>query len=716
MLLIIVFLGRVMTENRVTRHLLFKEVQAFKSFYEHNPNAFYTLDLEGRVLATNKACRKMFGDLGTDRGEWIFFDVVADEERQRVHAHFLEAAQGDPQSFEATVLHQDGRRLQVNITNMPIFADGSVAGVYGIAKDMTEQKAAEQERMLSAQRYQELMESIEAVVWEGDPETFEYTFISPQSERILGYKPEQLIKDHDFWKSRVHPDDYETMITFCQAELQAGRNHMHEYRMLAADGRVVWLKECVTVVQEDGRVTGCRGIMVNITDRKLAEERLQHIAYYDVLTSLPNRTRFEDRLQLEMTRAQSRSQPLAVLLLDLDRFKYINDSLGHCIGDELIRAVAERLKTCVDEKVIVSRIGGDEFTLILPGLHSQDAGQVAEMILQRMAAPFVIEQHELFVTCSIGISFFPEQGSDLTTLIKHAELAMYRAKELGRNNHQFYATSMNEDALQKLSLERFLRKALGLNEFVLFYQPQVNVKSGKIFGFEALLRWKHPILGMVSPATFIPLAEETGLIVPIGEWVLESACRQIKGWHEAGNPHLTVAVNLSARQFQQDNLVEMVERVLAETGVEPQCLELEITESVTMYDVERAIMILHELKNLGIRISLDDFGTGYSSLSYLKHFPIHTLKIDQSFVRDITTDADDAAIATSVIALAHSLNRQVVAEGVETEAHLRYLAAHGCVEMQGYHFSGPLPAQEIEARFLSGKAFKMPALPPLSEN
>ncbi|ARU60153.1 hypothetical protein CBW65_03090 [Tumebacillus avium] len=708
MLLAFIFLGGAVTEHRMTRSRLFKEEQAFKSLYEHNPDAVYTLDLEGRLLASNPACLSILGYEGHDFKNRTVFEVVVEEELEKARTHFSAAVNGNPQTYELLVYHKDGRRLALQVTNVPIYADGVVVGIYGIAKNITEQKAAEHERVLTTQKYQDLLETIEAVVWEGNPETFEYLFISPQSRRILGYTPEQLISDHAFWQSKVHPDDFEMMMSYCKQEVAAGRSHTIEYRMIAADGRTVWLKDFVTVVQENGVVTGCRGIMVDITARKLAEERLQHIAYFDVLTSMPNRTLFEDRLSLEMARSRRQSQTLAVLLLDLDRFKYINDTLGHAVGDELIRAVAERLQTCVREGDTVSRIGGDEFTLILPDLRSpQDAVSVARMILQRMTAPFVIEQNELFATCSIGISFFPDDGADLSTLMKNAESAMYRAKERGRNNYQLYTTSMNEDAMQKLSLERYLRKALGLDEFVLFYQPQVNVQSGEIFGVEALLRWKHPTLGMVSPASFIPLAEETGLIVPIGEWVLRTACEQIKSWHAAGYGHLTVAVNLSARQFQQEDLVEMVQRVLEETSVEPRFLELEITESVTMHNVERAIVILNELKNLGIRISLDDFGTGYSSLSYLKHFPIHTLKIDQSFVRDITTDADDAAIATSVIALAHSLNLQVVAEGVETEEHLRYLAARGCVEMQGYHFSRPLPAQEIEALFQSGKTFAL---------
>jgi diguanylate cyclase (GGDEF)-like protein/PAS domain S-box-containing protein len=712
MFLTVIFLGSILDERLQVQRLLINGEQEITSMYEHNPDPLYKLDLEGRVMDTNPACKEVLGYEKDDVKGRSIYDVIVPVDLEKAKDHFMKAVKGIPQKYEVSVYHKAGHIVDLNVTNVPIFVDGKVVGIFGIAKDITSSRLAEKERMLSAKKYQELIESIDAIVWEGNPDTFEYLFVSPQSIEILGYTPEQLMGDPQFWQSRVHPEDRDWMLNFCREEIDAGRSHEVEYRMIAADGRIVWLKDYVTVIQEDGKVTGCRGIMHDVTARRLAEERLQHIAYYDVLTNLPNRTLFEDRLTLEMARARRQSQTLAVLLLDLDRFKYINDTLGHAVGDQLIKAVAKRLTSSVREGDTVSRIGGDEFTLILPDLRSpQDAVQVARNILQQLAAPFTLEQNELFATASIGISFFPDDGTDMSTLMKNAESAMYRAKERGRNNYQLYTTSMNEDAAQKLSLESYLRKALGLDEFVLFYQPQVNVETGEIYGVEALLRWKHPTLGMVSPASFIPLAEETGLIVPIGEWVLRTACEQIKRWHAKGLPSLSVAVNLSARQFQQDDLMDMIKRVLDETGLDPKYLELEITESVTMHNVERTIVILNEMKRLGIHISLDDFGTGYSSLSYLKHFPIHTLKIDKSFVRDITTDADDAAIATSVIALAHSLNLQVVAEGVETEEHVRYLAERGCYAMQGYHFSRPLPAPEIERLLQSGTSFKYESRP-----
>ncbi len=716
MLVMVFVVGSITSEHLSTRRRLTKEEQAFKSLYEHNPNAVYTLDLQGRLLASNPACKKVLGYEESDFVEGSPLRVLRSDESDKIKAHFFAAVNGVPRNYETTLYHKEGHLINVHLTHVPIFVEGEVTGMYIIVKDITERKQADRERNRSNRKYQGLVESIDAIVWEGDPYTFRYQFVSPQSAKILGYRPEQLIESESFWRSVIHPDDCERLLTFCKQEIAELRNHEIEYRVFAADGRTVWIKDYVTVLDENGTVTGCRGIMVDITERKLTEERLQYIAYYDVLTNLPNRALFEERLQEEMEKARANSQMLSVLFLDVDRFKSINDTLGHSVGDELIRAVAERLKVCMREEDTICRIGGDAFALILPDLNSpQGAIQMARTLLQTLAAPFVLMSNELFVTCSIGISFFPDDGSDLFTLLKNAETAMYRTKERGRNNFQLYTTSMNEDSMQKLSLEGFLRKALGLQEFVLFYQPQVNVSSGEIIGVEALLRWKHPVLGMVSPASFIPLAEETGLIVPIGEWVLRTACEQIKIWHEAGYPDLIVAVNLSARQFLQEDLVEMVQRVLEETGVDAEFLELEITESVTMHNVERAIVVLNELRNLGIRISLDDFGTGYSSLSYLKHFPIHTLKIDQSFVRDITTDADDAAIASSVIALALSLNLHVIAEGVETEDHLRYLAERGCYDMQGYHFSRPLPAQDVEQLFVRGKLFKTEVVPPLSD-
>ena len=456
-------------------------------------------------------------------------------------------------------------------------------------------------------------------------------------------------------------------------------------------------------------VTGMSMIACLLEDEREASElatvEMEHLAYHDALTGLPNRPLFMDRLILALAQSSRTNQKLAVFFLDLDRFKDINDSLGHSTGDGLLKAVAERIRRCIREGDTVARFGGDEFTLLIPRIdHVEDAAKIAQKILETLKIPFSILDHELFVTTSIGISVYPGDGSDPETLVRNADTAMYRAKDQGRDNYQLYAPAMNARALERLALENMLRKALSHRELVLHYQPVADMRTKGVVGVEALIRWRHPEMGLVSPAHFIPVAETSGLIIPIGDWVLRTACRQTKLWQKRIDPDLTVAVNLSARQFQQPNLTEEIAEVLEETGLDAKYLELEITESNAMQNAENTIYTLRELKALGVRIAMDDFGTGYSSLSYLKRFPIDTLKLDQSFVREITTDASDAAIATAVIAMAHSLDLRVIGEGVETEEQFAFLQRQKCDYIQGYLFSPPQPAEALEAYLLERKA------------
>ena len=435
----------------------------------------------------------------------------------------------------------------------------------------------------------------------------------------------------------------------------------------------------------------------DITERKRYEEQLEYQANHDGLTDLPNHNLLTDRIRQALLISLRNNQEVAVFLIDLDNFKFINDSLGHDIGDILLKIVAERLTGCVRSGDTVARQGGDEFVIVISSPDvSDNAIQIAGKILETMALPVHINDHELFVTCSIGISISPRDGEDVQTLIKHADVAMYRAKDQGRNTFRFFTSEMNSRSLARVSMEKHLRRALENDEFLVYYQPKVCLHSGHITGMEALVRWQSPELGMTSPDNFIHLAEETGLIEPIGEWVLRTACVQNKAWQDAGLSPLTVAVNLSARQLRQYNISAIIESVLRETALDPGFLEIEITESMVMHDVERVTAILNEMKGIGISLTMDDFGTGYSSLSYLKRFPFDKLKIDQSFVRGITCDPHNAAIARAIIAMAHSLHLKVVAEGVETEGQLNYLRSHSCDEMQGFYISRPVPATDFE--------------------
>ncbi|MEP7131818.1 MAG: EAL domain-containing protein, partial [Acidobacteriota bacterium] len=435
---------------------------------------------------------------------------------------------------------------------------------------------------------------------------------------------------------------------------------------------------------------------IDITERKRAEEQVKHLAFHDALTGLPNRLLFQDRLRMAVLNAHRSEDHLATLFLDLDRFKVINDSLGHSIGDELLRGVAERLGSCVREGDTVARLGGDEFTILVPGMAGdEDAAKIARKILGVLRLPFVIDGRELFLTTSIGVAIYPADGETAETLVRNADTAMYRAKEQGRDNFQLYTPAMNSRALERLSLESRLRQAIHNRELVLQYQPLVDLETNQIRGAEALIRWEHPEMGLLAPGEFIPLAEVSGLIVPIGEWVLHAACAQVRAWQQLGHPRLSVAVNLSARQFQQADLVSQVRAALEAADLAPEFLDLEITESNAMQNADVSISTLWDLKNLGVQLSMDDFGTGYSSLNYLKRFPIDRLKIDQSFVRDVTTDPDDAAIASAIIAMAHSLELTVVAEGVETEPQLAFLRGQHCDEMQGYLVSRPVAPERF---------------------
>ncbi len=441
--------------------------------------------------------------------------------------------------------------------------------------------------------------------------------------------------------------------------------------------------------------------------RQQAEEKIRYHALHDRLTGLPNRTLFGDRLVVSLLNAQRSGEMLAVMFLDLDRFKTINDTLGHTVGDLLLQRVTERLTSCLREGDTIARWGGDEFTLLLPQISSpEDAAKSAQRIVEALKPPFRLEEHELYITSSIGIALYPLGGEDDQTLLRNADVALYRAKELGRNNYQFYTTGLNAKASELLTLESRLYQALERSELLVYYQPQVNINTWEVIGMEALVRWQHPEVGIISPNTFIPLAEENGLIIPIGEWVLQTACAQNKAWQDQGLPPLNVAVNLSSRQFQQPHLAQTVQRILTETGLEPRFLELEITESIAMQNIELTHTILRDLQQLGVRVALDDFGTGYSSLSYLKKFPFDMIKIDQSFVQDLTADPKDMAIITAAIALGRKLDLSVVAEGVETEAQLNLLRSLHCEEVQGYFFSKPLSCEHatqlLQAKQLKG--------------
>jgi len=548
----------------------------------------------------------------------------------------------------------------------------------------------------SEERFRTLADTAPCAIFIYQGTSFRYA--NEATASITGYSRAELEKI-GLWET-VHPDHADIRDLVRQRGLarrkEATLPTRYELKILRKDGEVRWLDCSAGVIDFDGK-SAILGTAFDVTERKRAEEQIKNLAYHDSLTGLPNRLLFADRLRVAVVQAHRQGQKLGILFLDLDRFKIINDSLGHTLGDRLLQAVAERIKGSLREGDTVARQGGDEFTLLLPGIsRAEDAAKVAAKILESLRQPIPVDGRELFVTGSVGVSFYPDDGIDPETLIKNADAAMYRAKDQGRDTYQLYAAAMNDTAVERLALENSLRKVLIRNELVLYYQPLLELATGRIYGVEALLRWERPGIGLVLPDEFIPLAEVTGLIIPIGPWVWQTACAQVREWQTNGHSDLRLAVNLSARQFQQPDVAAQVTRALEATGFAAEHLDLEITESYAMQNPEAAIQTLQELKRLGVGLSVDDFGVGHSSLSYLKRLPIDTLKIDRSFIRDITTDPDDAAIVTAVIAMARTLKLRVVAEGVETEEQRAFLAAQGCDRAQGWLFSRAVPPEECE--------------------
>ncbi len=549
-----------------------------------------------------------------------------------------------------------------------------------------ERTRAEAELNESNKRIVDILESISDAFFALDDQ-WHFTYLNQQAERLLQAKRDTLLKHDlnemlpnlaDWFKGAMERTMAEKVLVTCEGH----------YELLGK-----WLEAHIYPANE-----GISVYFRDITERKQVEERLNYLANYDGLTDLPNRTLLLDRFEQALTRAPWHKRSVAVLFCDLDRFKVVNDTLGHHVGDQLLKTIALRIVDCVRDGDTVSRLGGDEFVVLLTDLAKpEDVYKISQQILERVAKPLTLEDHEVYVSASIGICLFPEDGEDPNVLLKNADIAMYRAKQQGKNNYQMYSRVLDAKTADRLTLESSLRHAIENGELSAHYQPQVDLKSNQIIGAEALVRWQHPEMGMMSPADFLPIAEETGLIASIDHWVLRCACKQNRYWRDLGFPPMRVAVNLSDRLFHQPDLVQMVDEILQETGLPADGLELEITEAVVMHDVERALTTISQLREMGVQLAIDDFGTGYSSLSYLKRYPIHSVKVDRSFVRDITTDPDDVAIIEAIIAMAHKLKLNVVAEGVETTEQQDFLVQQNCDVMQGFLFSRPLPHEEFTA-------------------
>jgi diguanylate cyclase (GGDEF)-like protein/PAS domain S-box-containing protein len=572
-----------------------------------------------------------------------------------------------------------------------------------IFDNITERKQIERALRQAEEKYRAIFQDSVIGMFQSTPGG-RYINANPAMAHMLGYdSPQELVASITDISQQVYvdPTSREELARLLR---EHGLVKNFECAVYRKDGSKMWFSANVRAVSEDGVLVGYEGTNEDITARKAAEERIQFLAYYDALTGLPNRTLLQDRLGKALAAARRQKCKIALLFLDLDGFKIINDSLGHSVGDLLLKEVAERLNTWGREQDTVARFGGDEFLIMLTQIKElPDVAVAAERLMDAMTAEFVVQGHSLNISCSIGVSIFPEHGADCETLIKNADSAMYGAKDCGRNNFQFFAEDMNAQAVERLSLEKSLRLALGKKELFLVYQPQMDVATGRITGLEALLRWEHPELGLVPPDRFIRIAENSGLIVPMGEWVLRTACRQAKKWQDDGLPAVSVAVNVSAVQFRQRGFCELIRSVLHETGLAPQYLELELTESLLLANADMTLSVLRELKSMGLTLAIDDFGTGYSNFTSLRQFGVSKLKIDRSFISEVATNPDDSAITAAIISMAKSLRLKVIAEGVEDEAQMSFLRTHHCDEIQGYYFSKPLAVDDVADR-LKGTA------------
>ncbi len=671
---------------------------------ETSASLIVVLDPRGGIVQINQACEQVTGYRMAEVKGRIFWDFLLEgAESAIVKRIFGQLLQGKfPRSHENDLLTRDGRKRRIVWSSSAVLDQaGNVELIVACGNDITDRRAVELKLRESEERYALAVRGANDGLWDWNLKV-DRLHLSARWRAMLGMSEGEAGESRDYWFARVHTEDLKRLREAIEAHLDGATPHVEvEHRVRHASGEWRWmLARGLAIRDAAGSPYRMAGSLTDITDRKAAEEKLVRDALYDSLTGLANRTLLLQRLQHTLDRCQRREQlHFALLFLDLDRFKVINDGLGHVIGDQLLCEFARRLGTCVRPADTVARLGGDEFVILLEDIvDDTDAARIAERIHEVLKSPFVLDDHEVFTTASIGIAPGSPRYRNVQDLLRDADAAMYRAKAMGKSRHEMFDAAMHEKAMEVLKLETDLRRAIERQEFLLHYQPIVSLADGSLRGFEALVRWRHPDRGMVSPAVFIPMLEETGLIVPLGAWVIKEACRQLKIWHDRFSqlPALSISINVSGKQFAKANLAAEVGAALAETKLPGRCVTLEITESVMMTNADAAAATLRELRSKGASISVDDFGVGYSSLSQLHRFPIDALKIDRSFLQRIGGEERDAEIIRTIVTLGHNLGLTVTAEGIETPLQLERLRTLGCEYGQGYLFAKPLSVEQVE--------------------
>lgn len=665
------------------------------------PDPVWLKDINGVYINCNQRFEELYGQQKNNIIGHTDYDYVPQETADTFRHHDLNAIEAGISltNEEWLSFAKDGYSGLFETVKTPLRDNNeNIVGVIGIARDITEHYKHLKKLQESEIRLQITLESTKIGIWEWDV-AGDTWFASPTYHTILGYAPIQGLGDREKELTKVHPDDREMVKSKIGSILNRSEtNYYYEARIRHADGHYRWVGVRGKAVEFDqsGKPNRIVGVRMDIDERRRAEEQMNWLAYNDALTGLPNRISLKKQLSAALHAAKENGDQLAVLFIDLDNFKNINDALGHSVGDALLQMLARRMQKALEDDAIVSRQGGDEFIAVLPDTDIERAKVRAKALIDLFSKPCAIEHYELIVTPSIGISLFPDDGEDHDTLLKCSDVAMYSAKNEGRNNFQFYSQHLQANIERIAFIEAALRRAIEQNELSVVYQPQIELNNHRIIGVEALLRWQHPVLGNISPIEFIPIAEDSGQIINIGEWVLRTAVKQMRQWLDKGIPLSVIAVNLSALQFRHLNLLSQITKILDEAGLPSEYLELELTERVAMDKPEEAIAIMQMLNKRGIRLSIDDFGTGYSSLNYLKRFPISKLKIDRSFINNVQEDSDDRAIISTIIDLANNLGLLTIAEGVENEQQLEFLRRQGCHQVQGYYYSPPTTAEEIE--------------------